>query len=209
MPLREHDHSPQGRPSRPDAPRAPGRTIRATTSNQERWLLTYSDMITLLLVLFIVLFALSRIDQAKFKEFKQSVSHAVLSRTPQGTTKVRSQVDDEGNRGDTGEPPSGDQAGAQLRHCSRKGYLGDVTLTINSSGIGRGARCRLDVLHDELCGALGGRGANCRHVGRCAEGLPERRRGGWLYGQPANHRVGPMSTTGSYRPLERRRLSFG
>jgi chemotaxis protein MotB len=34
--------------------------------NNERWLLTYSDMITLLLVLFIVLFAISAIDQAKF-----------------------------------------------------------------------------------------------------------------------------------------------
>ena len=56
--------------------------------NNERWLLTYSDMITLLLVLFIVLFAISRIDQAKFREFKQSVSHAVLSHTPQGTTKA-------------------------------------------------------------------------------------------------------------------------
>ena len=41
--------------------------------NNERWLLTYSDMITLLLVLFIVLFAISQISQAKFREFKQSV----------------------------------------------------------------------------------------------------------------------------------------
>ena len=106
-------------------------------SNQERWLLTYSDMITLLLVLFIVLFALSRIDQAKFKEFKQSVSHAVLSRTPQGTTKVRARSTTK----ETLETPVN-----RLQEIRRElssalqsqGLLGDVTLTINSSGLVEG-----------------------------------------------------------------------
>ena len=46
--------------------------------SQERWLLTYADMITLLLVLFIVLFALSKINQAKYRQFQQSVSHIKL-----------------------------------------------------------------------------------------------------------------------------------
>jgi flagellar motor protein MotB len=38
----------------------------------ERWLLTYSDMITLLMVLFIVLFALGQTDVRKFNAFKNS-----------------------------------------------------------------------------------------------------------------------------------------
>jgi len=38
--------------------------------NAERWLLTYSDMITLLLALFVVLFAMSSISVRKFDEFK-------------------------------------------------------------------------------------------------------------------------------------------
>ena len=38
----------------------------------ERWLLTYSDMITLLMVLFIVLFALGQTDIRKFNAFKNS-----------------------------------------------------------------------------------------------------------------------------------------
>jgi chemotaxis protein MotB len=38
----------------------------------ERWLLTYSDMITLLMVLFIVLFALGQTDIRKFNAFKDS-----------------------------------------------------------------------------------------------------------------------------------------
>ncbi len=38
--------------------------------NNERWLLTYADMITLLLALFVVLFAMSSISVKKFLEFK-------------------------------------------------------------------------------------------------------------------------------------------
>ena len=40
--------------------------------SKERWLLTYSDMITLLMVLFIVLFALGQTDIRKFDAFRDS-----------------------------------------------------------------------------------------------------------------------------------------
>ncbi|MGC8626000.1 MAG: OmpA/MotB family protein [Acidimicrobiales bacterium] len=40
--------------------------------SRERWLLTYSDMITLLMVLFIVLFALGQTDIRKFDAFRDS-----------------------------------------------------------------------------------------------------------------------------------------
>ena len=36
--------------------------------NHERWLVSYADMVTLLMVLFIVLFAISQVDKAKFEE---------------------------------------------------------------------------------------------------------------------------------------------
>jgi chemotaxis protein MotB len=40
----------------------------------ERWLVTYADMITLLMVLFIVLYAISQVDLAKFEKFKAGVA---------------------------------------------------------------------------------------------------------------------------------------
>ena len=40
--------------------------------NSERWLLTYADLITLLLALFMMLFAVSNIDKDKFKAFQAS-----------------------------------------------------------------------------------------------------------------------------------------
>ncbi|HET9143766.1 flagellar motor protein MotB [Actinophytocola sp.] len=45
-------------------------------ANHERWLLTYADMITLLMVLFIVMFAMSTVDTQKFQELKDSLAGA-------------------------------------------------------------------------------------------------------------------------------------
>ena len=99
--------------------------------NAERWLLTYSDLITLLLVLFIVLFAMSKVSQAKYREFKQSMTHAILSDTPHGTTKLHS------------KSSASLMATRRLQKLKRelsaalkaRGLLGDVTLSIRSSGL--------------------------------------------------------------------------
>jgi chemotaxis protein MotB len=42
--------------------------------NHERWLVTYADMITLLMVLFIVMFAMSSVDQKKFNALKEGLA---------------------------------------------------------------------------------------------------------------------------------------
>lgn len=47
-----------------------------TEENEERWLLTYADMITLLLALFMVLFSIASINTTKFKEFKEALHDA-------------------------------------------------------------------------------------------------------------------------------------
>jgi chemotaxis protein MotB len=46
----------------------------APHENHERYLLTYADMITLLLALFIVLWAISNVDQDKFEEFRAGLA---------------------------------------------------------------------------------------------------------------------------------------
>lgn len=102
--------------------------------NSERWLLTYADMITLLLVLFIVLFALSKVNEAKYQEFKQSVTHAVLSDTPHGITKVHDKP-----APDVMSVSGFQQLERELSSAlNAHGLLGDVTFAINSSGLVEG-----------------------------------------------------------------------
>ncbi|MDK3257399.1 OmpA/MotB family protein [Blastococcus capsensis] len=53
--------------------------------NHERWLVSYADMVTLLLVTFVVLYAMSQVDQAKFSALAKGLSAtfgAPISVTP-------------------------------------------------------------------------------------------------------------------------------
>lgn len=44
--------------------------------NEERWLLTYADLITLLMAFFIIMYALSQVDAEKFRKMSVSLSDA-------------------------------------------------------------------------------------------------------------------------------------
>jgi chemotaxis protein MotB len=59
--------------------------------NHERWMVSYADMMTLLLVLFIVLYAMSQVDKAKFSALASGLSESfgspvsvMTSTTPEG-----------------------------------------------------------------------------------------------------------------------------
>ncbi|WP_226346415.1 flagellar motor protein MotB [Agilicoccus flavus] len=45
-------------------------------ANHERWVLSYADILTLLLALFIVMFAISKVDQKKFEEFSRGTAES-------------------------------------------------------------------------------------------------------------------------------------
>lgn len=46
-------------------------------ANSERWLLTYSDLITLLMIFFVIMYASSNVDAAKYKSISESFSAAM------------------------------------------------------------------------------------------------------------------------------------
>lgn len=46
-------------------------------ANHERWMLSYADMLTLLLALFIVMFAISQVDQKKFEQFSHGMAQSL------------------------------------------------------------------------------------------------------------------------------------
>lgn len=51
-----------------------GRRRTEPAENHERWLLTYADLITLLLAFFIVMYSMSRIDAARFENMSNALS---------------------------------------------------------------------------------------------------------------------------------------
>lgn len=46
-------------------------------AGQERWLITYADLITLLLIFFVVMYAMSNVDAQKFRAIAQSLTEAL------------------------------------------------------------------------------------------------------------------------------------
>lgn len=50
------------------------RPAKKEKDRSERWLITYADMITLLMIFFIVMYSLSKVDVAKFKTLAESLS---------------------------------------------------------------------------------------------------------------------------------------
>ncbi|HEU4703371.1 MAG TPA: flagellar motor protein MotB, partial [Conexibacter sp.] len=63
-------------------------TDGAGHENEERWLLTYADMITLLLALFVVLFAISSVNVSKVKALQQSLRDAFSGNVMSGGEAV-------------------------------------------------------------------------------------------------------------------------
>lgn len=79
------------------------RRKRNASTNHERWLLTYADMITLLLIFFVVMFAMSRLDVEKYEAITQSL---------QSSFKSGDSILDQGSGLlDGGNSQSGDAAG--------------------------------------------------------------------------------------------------
>ena len=62
--------------------------------NHERYLLTYADMITLLMALFIILFAIGQTDVAKYKQFQTGLQKQFGAPALDGGTGVLDGVQD-------------------------------------------------------------------------------------------------------------------
>lgn len=73
--------------------------------NEERWLLTYADMITLLMVLFIVLFAISSVNTSKFEQLSKSLAEAISGKIVQGGPNIQESGATEATERSMPEPP--------------------------------------------------------------------------------------------------------
>jgi chemotaxis protein MotB len=76
--------------------------------NEDRWLLTYADMITLLMALFMVLFSISSVNISKYKSLQKSLQEAFSGRVLPGGKQIKetgaSEADQSNMRNDP-QPP--------------------------------------------------------------------------------------------------------
>src|SRR5919202_2894779 len=61
----------------------------AEHENEERWLLTYADMITLLMALFMVLFSISSVNTSKFDSLQKALQDAFSGKVLSGGKAIR------------------------------------------------------------------------------------------------------------------------
>ena len=100
-----------------------------------RWLLTYSDMITLLLALFVVLFALSSLDYVKYAQFEKGIDASFNNGVAQPSS-ARTAATSTRGRNKAGHPASLRTLEQAIRHALvRAGLLNDVQLNIGATGL--------------------------------------------------------------------------
>jgi chemotaxis protein MotB len=73
--------------------------------NEERWLLTYADMITLLMTLFMVLFAISSVNTSKFEALQKSLAEAISGKIVTGGPSIQQTGAEQKTDTPSPEPP--------------------------------------------------------------------------------------------------------
>jgi len=68
------------------------REHEAEKDNGERWLLTYSDLITLLMIFFVVLYSMSKVDAERFQAVAESLNKALGGGVPAKIEMAKSPV---------------------------------------------------------------------------------------------------------------------
>lgn len=99
---------------------------RSDDKGAPKWMVTYSDMVTLVLVFFILLFSMSQIDMAKFESITRSFqSRAVLDFLPSAIPSEDITADDvEGQGGDDlGADDEGDGDGTEDEDVDLDGMI--------------------------------------------------------------------------------------
>lgn len=99
----------------------------------EAWLLPYSDMLTLLLALFIVMFATSQVDQTKFEEIKNEFGSLLSSHGGQSQSVLAPFADmtTTGNTRSTTQKADAQKSEAQLQAQMETNQLKEVSDKLN------------------------------------------------------------------------------
>jgi chemotaxis protein MotB len=84
--------------------------------NHERWLITYSDLITLLMIFFVIMYAMSSINQVKFTALQQSLAAALAKSDKIPLNMGKSALLNAGDASDVGNKTKNPASVTQTRH---------------------------------------------------------------------------------------------
>lgn len=105
--------------------------------NSERWLLTYSDMITLLLALFIIMYGMSAADSEKVKQMSEGLEEALNPSKVTETSGGAGGTDATSGSGTEGNATSNmDNVVKQLEeYIDKHGLKSEITLSKSDAGV--------------------------------------------------------------------------
>lgn len=104
--------------------------------NNERWLLTYADLITLLLVFFVILYSISKADEKKFARISAALQHAFSVNVLQGSDPTA--VGGENGPLDAGTSILDEYAAMRLEIqniANQMGLQRDITVNLRKDGL--------------------------------------------------------------------------
>jgi chemotaxis protein MotB len=112
----------------------------AKEPNHERWLLTYSDLITLLMIFFVVMYAMSNVDVSKYELLAQSLGVAmgggqkVFQVTP-GISDTNKQLDSSANGMKTEVQKLSNLKNQVDQYLKKNGLASSVVTEISERGL--------------------------------------------------------------------------
>ena len=120
------------------------------------WMVSYGDMMGLLLCFFIMLFALSTLDVPKFDSAAESISNALGSPTKsraKGSPAGRPKRTVQGGGVPTASALGMEQSVQNIRQDEQPVSGGLIQFELNSADLNDMAKANLDILYDELNGS--------------------------------------------------------
>jgi chemotaxis protein MotB len=119
----------------------------------ERWLLTYADMITLLMALFMVLFAMATVDQTKFQKLKVTLKDTFDSPVFDGGSSIldhgalqSSQSTPQSDLENQDTPLQGLSPGAQQKQQTSQGAASASAAAVNDAQLRRAQQRLLEAI---------------------------------------------------------------
>ena len=99
----------------------------------ERWMASYLDMVTVLMCLFIVLYAMSNVDKAKYDELSESLSAAFGREVVEGEPVLSGGIGEEGNAEEPEVMTDVERAKAELNHLRQ--LRAEITERLETRGL--------------------------------------------------------------------------